>query len=87
MRHNLIFSSWNAYANLMNLTKPSIALSSISDRGQRMLNALVIGGRGRHLQNSGGRLFNYWLNLRGYLPWSGLPSRLSHTKREGDYRT
>lgn len=83
MRHNLTFGSWNVYANLMKPTKLSIALSSISDRGQRMLSGLATDGRERHSQNNGARLFNYWLNLRGYLPWSGLPSRLSHTKKEG----
>ena len=87
MRHNLTFGSWNAYANLMNLTKPFIALSSMSDRGQLTLKGLAIVGRGRHSPSNGARLFNYWLNLRGYRLWTGLPSQLNHTKREGAYKT
>lgn len=81
-----MLESWSVFVRLMRVNRRFIVLSSNSVLGRPTPNALGTGGRGRHSQSNGDRVFNSWLNMRRYLLWFGLRSQPSHIRKAVAYR-
>lgn len=76
-----MLSPWIVYVMQMKPSKLFIGLSSTSVLGRPTLNALGTDGKEQPSRKSGGSVFNFWLKVRGYLPWRGLASQLNRTKK------